>query len=208
MAEGRRFPRYAKIDADIEVGVSGLKGSITLAKSTFVPQYRIIYNNLKTQIQSGTYAPGSKLPFERELCEYYDVQRVTVRKALDMLVQDGLIIKQPGKGSFLRSNEFKEDNALAQAGILMFVMNKSANDIRNNSSAYNAQLFFIMEQLCREKGYTLLYTGISSEMEIQRLQTQYPVAGMFLVSSVRDEITEQILRAHIPVLCRTYDRST
>lgn len=171
-----------------------------MAKSTFVPQYRMIYNNLKTQIQSGAYAPGSQLPFERELCESYDVQRITVRKALDMLVQDGLIVKQPGRGSFVRSEEPKPD-VHTQTGVILFVMNKSQNDIRSNSSAYNAQLFFLMEQLCRNEGYTLLYTGISSGEELHSLQEQYPVVGAFMVSAVKASVVEQVLEARLPVLC-------
>lgn len=166
----------------------------------------MIYNNLKTQIQSGAYAPGSQLPFERELCESYDVQRITVRKALDMLVQDGLIVKKPGRGSFVRSDDPKADSP-AQAGVLLFVMNKSQNDIRSNSSAYNAQLFFLMVQLCRSEGYTLLYTGISSEEEIRALQEQHPLTGAFLVSAVGNNIVEQVLQTQIPVVCLNHYHS-
>ena len=74
-----------------------------MAKSSFVPQYQVIYDNLKAKIQSGELAPGSRLPFERELCEAFGVQRITVRKALDMLVQDGLIYKRAGCGSFVNA---------------------------------------------------------------------------------------------------------
>lgn len=160
----------------------------------------MIYNNLKTQIQSGAYAPGSQLPFERELCEHYDVQRITVRKALDMLVQDGLIVKRPGRGSFVQFDELKT-NVPTPAGVILFVMNKSQNDIRSNSSAYNAQLFFLMEQMCRDEGYTLLYTSISNEEEIEMLQEQYSVVGAFLVSAVGDSVVEKVLQAQIPLLC-------
>lgn len=171
-----------------------------MAKGSFIPQYRIIYNDLKTQIQSGAYVPGSQLPFERELCERYDVQRVTVRKALDMLAQEELIVKQPGRGSFVRQDDPKT-NLSVPAGVILFVMNKSQNDIRNNSSAYNAQLFFLMERLCRDEGYTLLYTSISSEEEIEALRAQHSAAGAFLVSAVGDEVVEKALRAQIPLLC-------
>ena len=112
-----------------------------MAKSSFVPQYQVIYDNLKAKIQSGELAPGSQLPFERELCEAFSVQRITVRKALDMLVQDGLIYKRAGCGSFV--NAPHRESEPAQQGTLLFVMSKSQNDIRSNSSAYNAQLFFL-----------------------------------------------------------------
>lgn len=170
-----------------------------MAKSSFVPQYQVIYDNLKAKIQSGELAPGSRLPFERELCEAFGVQRITVRKALDMLVQDGLIYKRAGCGSFV--NAPHRESEPAQQGTLLFVMNKSQNDIRSNSSAYNAQLFFLMEQMCRQSGYTLLYAGVSSAREIDALAEQYPIAGAFLVSTLDAEIVERHLALGTPLLC-------
>ena len=170
-----------------------------MAKSSFVPQYQVIYDNLKAKIQSGELAPGSQLPFERELCEAFSVQRITVRKALDMLVQDGLIYKRAGCGSFV--NAPHRESEPAQQGTLLFVMSKSQNDIRSNSSAYNAQLFFLMEQMCRQSGYTLLYAGVSSAREIDALAEQYPIAGAFLVSTLDAEIVERHLALGMPLLC-------
>ena len=126
------------------------------------------------------------------------MQRITVRKALDMLVQDGLIYKRAGCGSFV--NAPGEPNPRA-TGTLLFVMNKSQNDIRSNSSAYNAQLFFLMEQMCRQSGYTLLYAGVSSAREIDALAEQYPIAGAFLVSTLDAEIVERHLALGTPLLC-------
>lgn len=177
-----------------------MKGVASLAKSRFIPQYRIIYDDLKAKIQDGTYAPGQQLPFERELCDRFGVQRITVRKALDLLVQDGMIQKHPGRGSFVRDRG-EHSQECAPAGTLLFVMNKSQNDIHNNSSAYNAQLFFLMEQLCRKEGYTLLYVGISSAAEIHPLIEQHRVIGAFLVSTLDASILDCFLGLEIPLLC-------
>ena len=171
-----------------------------MAKSSFIPRYQMIYDNLKTKIQSGACRPGSQLPFERELCEEYGVQRITVRKALDMLVQDGLIVKRPGLGSFVRAEERAEAPAV-QSGTILFVMNKSRNDIRSNSSAYNAQLFFLMEKLCRERGYTLLYADISGEEELLDLTRIYSVSGAFLVSTVVGMLPAALEQLGIPTIC-------
>ena len=64
-----------------------------------------IYCELKRGIESGALEPGGRLPSEGELCRKYAVQRDTVRHALELLVRDGLIVKQPGRGSFVCSEE-------------------------------------------------------------------------------------------------------
>ena len=69
------------------------------------PKYMEIYCELKRRIESGAFAPGERLPSESALCRRYAVQRDTVRHALDLLVRDGLIVKQPGRGSFVCSEE-------------------------------------------------------------------------------------------------------
>ena len=66
-----------------------------------------IYRELRAAIANGTYAPGARLPSESELCREYSVQRDTVRHALELLVHEGLIVKHPGRGSFVCSEADK-----------------------------------------------------------------------------------------------------
>ena len=66
------------------------------------PQYRKLYEKLRQLIEEGTYARGDLLPSENELCAAHHLTRPTVRKALDMLVNDGFIIRHQGKGSIVQ----------------------------------------------------------------------------------------------------------
>lgn len=61
--------------------------------------YEIVYDTLKAQILSGTFQEGELLPSEREIGEQHKVDRTTVRKALKMLVDDQLVVKQAGIGT-------------------------------------------------------------------------------------------------------------
>ena len=63
------------------------------------PLYRVIYNDLLSQIKSGALAPGSRLPTEHALMERYRVGRVTAGRALNLLREDGLIIRSTKIGS-------------------------------------------------------------------------------------------------------------
>lgn len=67
-----------------------------------LPQYKQIYENLRAQIAEGVFAPGDLLPSEHELCNTYQVARLTVRKSLERLVSDGLIVRHQGKGSIVK----------------------------------------------------------------------------------------------------------
>jgi len=64
-----------------------------------LPQYRKLYEQLRKHITSGVYQRGNILPSENELCSVNNVTRPTVRKALDLLANEGFITKHQGLGS-------------------------------------------------------------------------------------------------------------
>lgn len=71
-------------------------------------KYIKLYNILLEKIEKKEFAFGDKLPSERELIEQYNVSRDTVRKSLNLLLQDGYIEKAKGKvATVLNKNQFK-----------------------------------------------------------------------------------------------------
>lgn len=64
-------------------------------------KYLVIYEELAQQIQEGKYPARSILPSENELAEMYSTSRETIRKALNLLAQNGFIQKIRGKGSMV-----------------------------------------------------------------------------------------------------------
>jgi GntR family transcriptional regulator, trehalose operon transcriptional repressor len=64
-------------------------------------KYQIIFNTIVEQIKSGEIPPNSLLPSENELKEQFDTSRETIRKALNLLAQNGYIQKVRGKGSIV-----------------------------------------------------------------------------------------------------------
>ncbi|MEK3889043.1 trehalose operon repressor [Bacillus sp. FSL K6-3431] len=67
-------------------------------------KYLIIHNDLVNQIDAGEFAPRALLPSEHELKDHYDTSRETIRKALNLLAQQGYIQKVRGKGSIVIKN--------------------------------------------------------------------------------------------------------
>lgn len=65
-------------------------------------KYEKIASYIKNQIKEGKYKANEKLPFEKDLCEKFDASKMTVKKALDLLVMEGLIVKRRGSGTFVK----------------------------------------------------------------------------------------------------------
>ncbi|HEL2411650.1 TPA: GntR family transcriptional regulator [Streptococcus suis] len=65
-------------------------------------KYNVIANDVRRKILDGIYKANEQLPFEKDLCEVYEVSKMTVKKALDILVAEGLIIKRRGAGTFVK----------------------------------------------------------------------------------------------------------
>lgn len=68
-------------------------------------KYIQLYNRFLEQIENKELQEGDKLPSEKELMEMYNMSRDTVRKALNMLVQDGYIEKAKGKVATVANNK-------------------------------------------------------------------------------------------------------
>ena len=63
------------------------------------PAYVKVYSRLKNEINKGTYPVGGFLPKECELEKIYQVSRTTVRNAVKILVQEGLVEVRQGSGT-------------------------------------------------------------------------------------------------------------
>lgn len=64
---------------------------------------RVVAADLRRQLREGVHAPGERLPTERALARAHGVSTTTVRRALDDLVAEGLVVRRPGSGTFVRA---------------------------------------------------------------------------------------------------------
>jgi GntR family transcriptional regulator len=74
-------------------------------RSSFEPPYSQLARGIRERIRSGEYRAGDRLPSEAELCAMYGVSRMTVRRAVMLLVQDGVAFTENGRGTFVRAPE-------------------------------------------------------------------------------------------------------
>jgi len=80
-----------------------------LSEDSTVPLYFQLITLFKRQIHSGMLKPGDMVPSEGQLCAQFGVSRSTVRQALNQLVEENLIIRRRGKGSFIASQKLNRN---------------------------------------------------------------------------------------------------
>lgn len=71
---------------------------------TFSPLYRQIKDFLILSLEKGEWGPGDAIPSEGELAQRFNVSQGTVRKAIDEMAADNLLVRRQGKGTFVATH--------------------------------------------------------------------------------------------------------
>jgi DNA-binding GntR family transcriptional regulator len=77
----------------------------TIDRTSYEPAYAQLVGILRGQIAAGVYRRGDRLPSEAQLCERYGVSPMTVRRAVNFLVDQDVVIAERGRGTFVRPLE-------------------------------------------------------------------------------------------------------
>ena len=78
-------------------------GAVSLAAAPH-PLYQQIRQSIRASLQAGEWKPLEVIPSEVMLARRYNVSLGTVRKAIDALVAEGLLVRRQGKGTFVASH--------------------------------------------------------------------------------------------------------
>ncbi len=77
----------------------------TIDRSSYEPVYAQLVRILLGQIAAGIFRPGDRLPSEAQLCERYGVSPMTVRRVVNILADQGVVIAEQGRGTFVKPLE-------------------------------------------------------------------------------------------------------
>ncbi len=132
-----------------------------------MPKYMVIANQLKQRIFSGEFSDDQQLPQEVRLTKAYNVSRITIRKALDVLVSDELIYRVQGAGTFIKESNttksvdqnqaelFDVDNLIIQ--IVNFSVDKPTKKIANKLEINRFDLVYVVERVLSHKDIPIAY---------------------------------------------------
>ncbi|VDG19091.1 GntR family transcriptional regulator [Lactiplantibacillus mudanjiangensis] len=94
------------------------------------PKYVVVAGQLRQEILEGRYAVNDQLPQENAIAKAYNVSRITVRKALDGLVEEGLIYRIQGSGTYVKDNQPTE-NSTQKSSLEIFDFNHYKVELLN-----------------------------------------------------------------------------
>lgn len=168
-------------------------------KNLNIPLYIQIYNDLKNKIIENKYNEEF-LPSERLLSEEYHVERATLRRALQLLVKDNLLVKVPGSGSKVNRNLLaKPDISMDASGNIAFIL--PGDSIDKIYQPFIASLFYNFEKGCRRYNYSLFYTRLDSEEDLYERVVKKHIKGIVWVSKVNENLVLKAKELHIPSVC-------
>jgi GntR family transcriptional regulator len=72
------------------------------------PVYIQIHNQLKRDVEAGKWKVGDRIPAERELALQFDVSRMTLRQAIQTLVDEGILERRVGSGTYVANQKVQE----------------------------------------------------------------------------------------------------
>lgn len=82
-------------------------------KSSPIPVYYQLKNDFIKKIANGVWKTGECISSERELCEIYGVSRMTIRQAIGELVQEGILTRKKGKGTFVCEQKVNQKDMMS-----------------------------------------------------------------------------------------------
>jgi DNA-binding LacI/PurR family transcriptional regulator len=172
--------------------------------------YEKIHRRLMDEISSGARKPGDKLPTELELANDYGVSRITSKKALNMLAQQGLVVRKRGLGTFVTLPGEKEKKP--RAGHSSFSLRDPGNKrlgliMEDLGESYALGLFYEIDNQATQQGYQVClgmsYGNQGMEREALHKLLALDISGLIVMPAHGSYYDTDLLRLvldHFPLV--------
>lgn len=158
--------------------------TLLLDRESTEPLYQQLQNAIHGNIESGRWPSGYRLPTYRELAEIAGVSLITVQQAVDNLVQEGLLYRRQGLGTFVATQEMKPKS------------NKIGLFVLRLRDPFFSRLAQAIQSEALNHGYTISVFSLDEGMTqtsraIELLVDQHPM-GIITTAAESDEALGQV----------------
>ena len=99
------------------------QGSEKLDPNSYIPLYYQLKEILLEKLESGEWSEGSMIPSEKDLQKTYEVSRVTVRRTIELLSNEGFLDRKRGKGTIAKKPRIEERSCPVGIPVRQFTIN-------------------------------------------------------------------------------------
>ena len=163
-----------------------------------IPLHSMISQKLRDRVLGGQYKPGDQLPSEHQLMSEFAVSRITARRAIANLTQQGLVVVQQGKGVFVTSQQ-KVTHSLSSS--LLLEANLAQQDVSIAVQTLVFELVTVPVEVAQVLGSSiayfqkkvLLFNGVPGCVDITYI---LPDLGKTHAKDLKQKLTLAVLETH------------
>ena len=161
--------------------------------SHVLPRYWQIYEHLLQEMSCGNLKPGDQIPSEKELCESFQVIRITSKKALEILATNNFISRKRGKGSFVL-----ETPAATEIRKKAVEFKTIAFLLSTLDDFFGKKLLYSVQATCEAMGYNMIlkltHESPAEEEKALRALGDENVAGILMIPTQSEHYSAEILQ--------------
>ena len=154
-----------------------------------IPLYQQVADSVRADVLSGKIGSGEQLGSHHELAKKYDVSLITIKRALNDLVRDGILYSRAGKGTFVH------DISAARRSLGTKTIGLVLRDLK---SPFFSLITHSVEEYASQKGYNLLLSNSSQQIEKEenliRHFYEIGVSGLIIASMSHEYTASHLLR--------------
>ncbi|UYY99230.1 GntR family transcriptional regulator [Peribacillus frigoritolerans] len=158
-------------------------------KNSPLPIYFQIEEQIKRKIENGEFQAHDALPSEREYAEQFEISRMTVRQAINNLVNDGYLYRQKGRGTFVADKKLEQQ----LNGLTSFTEDMKARGLNPSSKLLSFEIIPADKKIASEL-HISLYAPVY-EIKRIRLADDVPMAleTVYMSANLIKGLTEEII---------------
>ncbi|MDX9752625.1 MAG: GntR family transcriptional regulator, partial [bacterium] len=185
-------------------GLSNNPIQIPIDRGAASPVYQQLADALLQLIQTDVIAVGDGLPPENTLCELSGVSRMTVRKAIDALRKEGIVVSEQGRGTFVIAKRPSRPKILTVGFVLR-------PDRFIEEDPYYSQILLGVTQEAEKQGLSLRFIQGETFLQPKQYAEHYAylssLSGLLVAGQMPDPFLAHLQRIRIPLVFVNYKNS-